>query len=40
MNPALVKSISLDRGIITVREQKVILDADLAELYGMAVKLR
>lgn len=38
MNLALVESIPLDRRIITIRERKVILDADLAELYGVTTK--
>jgi ORF6N domain len=35
---ALVKAITLDRRILTIRGHKVILDADLAELYGITTK--
>jgi len=35
---ALVKSIPLDQRIITIRGQRVILDTDLAEVYGAATK--
>jgi len=34
----LSKSIPLDERILTIRGQKVILDADLAELYGVPTK--
>jgi hypothetical protein len=34
----LVKSVPLDQRIITLRSQKVILDADLAEVYGVPTK--
>ena len=35
---ALVRGFSLDERILTIRGQKVILDADLAELYGVTTK--
>ena len=40
MNEALETdgAIPLDKRILTLREQKIILDADLAELYGVATK--
>ena len=34
----LVKGFSLDERILTIRGQKVILDADLADLYGVTTK--
>ncbi len=34
----LAKSIPLDRRIVTIRERRVILDTDLAELYGVTTK--
>ena len=34
----LVKAIVLDERILTIRGQKVILDADLAEVYGVSTK--
>lgn len=34
----LAKIIPLDQRIITLREQKIILDADLAEVYGVTTK--
>jgi hypothetical protein len=35
---ALVNAITLDQRILTIRGHKVILDADLAELYGVTTK--
>jgi ORF6N domain len=35
---AQVKFIPLDRRIITIRERRIILDTDLAELYGVTTK--
>ncbi len=35
---ALAKAISLDERILTIRGHKVILDADLAEAYGVTTK--
>ena len=34
----LIKAIVLDERIVIVRGQKVILDADLAEVYGVSTK--
>ena len=34
----LVRGFSLNERILTIRGQKVILDADLAELYGVTTK--
>ena len=34
----VVRRFSLDERILTIRGQKVILDADLAELYGVTTK--
>ena len=36
--PALVKVVPLDERILTIRGHKVILDADLAHLYGVTTK--
>jgi hypothetical protein len=35
---ALASSVPLEKRILTIRDEKVILDADLAELYGVTTK--
>ncbi len=37
-NLSVISSVSLERRILTVRGEKVILDGDLAELYGVTTK--
>ena len=37
-NLSVISSVSLERRILTVRGEKVILDGDLAELYGVMTK--
>ena len=34
----LAKQVPFDRRIVSIREQRVILDADLAEVYGVTTK--
>jgi hypothetical protein len=39
LSAELVAEISLGRRILCIRGQRVLLDADLAELYGVATKV-
>ncbi|HJW08433.1 MAG TPA: ORF6N domain-containing protein, partial [Holophagaceae bacterium] len=38
MSGELIKSLPLESRILTVRGQRVLLDADLAELFGVTTK--